>query len=237
MTKVPVTNESEAAVGGIVISVVTDSLPGPAADHGAGKILEALRSKGIAAERVTSLEAARGDILIVTGLASGGGPAAGLLNASKIPAPTGPALMDGMEYFIETEDASGRRSTFPRDGGLRPIRVTVTGDREPPTISHTPVRECAPGEPLKLIAEVKDPSGVKWVRLRYRGVNQHQDYRTLRMLPTGAENLYQAEIPAGHIRPEWDLMYFIEAMDNCGNGRIYPDLEVETPYVVVRLKR
>jgi hypothetical protein len=32
-------------------------------------------------------------------------------------------------------------------------------------------------------------------------------------------------------------MYLIEVMDNCGNGKIYPDLEVETPYVVVQLDR
>ena len=32
-------------------------------------------------------------------------------------------------------------------------------------------------------------------------------------------------------------MYFIEAMDNKGNGRIHPDLNLETPYVVVKLQR
>jgi dienelactone hydrolase len=32
-------------------------------------------------------------------------------------------------------------------------------------------------------------------------------------------------------------MYFIEVIDNRGNGKIYPDLEKETPYVVVRLQR
>jgi hypothetical protein len=32
-------------------------------------------------------------------------------------------------------------------------------------------------------------------------------------------------------------MYFIEAMDRQGNGRIHPDLNRETPYVVVRLAR
>jgi hypothetical protein len=31
-------------------------------------------------------------------------------------------------------------------------------------------------------------------------------------------------------------MYYIEAIDNAGNGRIYPDLERETPHVVVRLE-
>jgi hypothetical protein len=32
-------------------------------------------------------------------------------------------------------------------------------------------------------------------------------------------------------------MYYFEAMDNAGNGRIYPDAERETPYVVVKLDR
>jgi len=30
-------------------------------------------------------------------------------------------------------------------------------------------------------------------------------------------------------------MYYIEAMDERGNGSIYPDLEKETPYVVVEV--
>jgi hypothetical protein len=32
-------------------------------------------------------------------------------------------------------------------------------------------------------------------------------------------------------------MYLIEVMDNNGNGRIYPDLNKETPYVFVKLIR
>src|SRR5262249_8426494 len=80
-------------------------------------------------------------------------------------------------------------------------------------------------------------SGVKTVRLRYRSVNQYQDYRTLEMTPTGKKDQYQGVIPADHVVPKWDLMYFIEVIDNRGNGKIYPDLEKETPYVVVRLQR
>ena len=78
---------------------------------------------------------------------------------------------------------------------------------------------------------------MKWVRLRYRSVNQHQDYRTLPMLPTGERDHYRAVIPTEHIIPTWDLMYFIEAMDQQGNGRIHPDLNAATPYVVVKLQR
>jgi hypothetical protein len=32
-------------------------------------------------------------------------------------------------------------------------------------------------------------------------------------------------------------MYFVEVVDQKGRGRIYPDLEVETPYVVVGVQR
>jgi hypothetical protein len=32
-------------------------------------------------------------------------------------------------------------------------------------------------------------------------------------------------------------MYYIEATDRYGAGRIYPDLEKETPYIVVKLQR
>ena len=68
-------------------------------------------------------------------------------------------------------------------------------------------------------------------------MNQHQDYRTLPMLPSGANHLYRAVIPAEDLTPTWDLMYFLEVMDRDGNGRIHPDLNQETPYLVVRLQR
>ena len=102
---------------------------------------------------------------------------------------------------------------------------------------HQPVTTAPAGKPLTITAEVRDASGVKWVRLRYRSVNQHQDYRTCRCCPPGKKDQYQAVIPAEDVPPTWDLMYFIEVMDKAGNGRIYPDLNRETPYIVVRLQR
>ena len=44
-------------------------------------------------------------------------------------------------------------------------------------------------------------------------------------------------VPAEALDPKWDFMYFFECMDAQGNGRIYPDIEKETPYVVVELER
>ncbi len=114
---------------------------------------------------------------------------------------------------------------------------TIAGDGTPPQVLHQPVLAAPAGMPLTITAEVRDPAGVKWVRLRFRSVNQHQDYRTVSMLPTGVEGRYQAVIPLADLPPTWDIMYFIEAMDNDGNGGIHPDLNQETPYVVVKLQR
>ncbi|MEK7674541.1 MAG: hypothetical protein AAB676_01735 [Verrucomicrobiota bacterium] len=128
--------------------------------------------------------------------------------------------------------ASGEPKAAPR---FRP--AATTGDGEAPLVIHQPVTTAPADKPLIITAEVRDPSGLKWVRLRYRSVNQHQDYRTLPMLATGEKDQYHAVIPTEHIIPTWDLMYFIEAMDQQGNGRIHPNLDEETPYVVVKLQR
>jgi hypothetical protein len=120
-----------------------------------------------------------------------------------------------------------------------PAPATASDDVEPPTVTHRPVTSAPAGKPLTIAALVTDPSGVKWVRLRYRSVNQHDDYRTLPMLPlpTGPPGRYEATVPCDQVVPQWDFMYYIEVMDHHGNGRIHPDLERETPYVVVRLVR
>ena len=115
--------------------------------------------------------------------------------------------------------------------------VAATGGLPAPVVVHQPVTTAPAGKPLTITAEVTAPSGVKWVHLRYRSVNQHEDYRTLPMLPAGGIDHYRAVIPAEEIAPTWDLMYFIEAMDNEGNGRMYPDLNKQTPYIVVKLQR
>jgi hypothetical protein len=113
----------------------------------------------------------------------------------------------------------------------------ITGDGAAPEVIHQPVLSFPTGRPLNITAQVRDPAGVKWVRLRYRSVNQHQDFLTLTMVSTGDKDQYRAVIPLEDFPSTWDLMYFIEAMDKDGNGRIHPDLSKETPYVVVKLQR
>jgi hypothetical protein len=146
-------------------------------------------------------------------------------------------VAEGLQYHIEATDAAGRKATYPREGDSQPLAVTVTTDNTPPEVTHSAVTIAEAGKPLTVTARVSDPSGVRWVRVLYRSVNQFKDYQTLAMKPTGVAHEYQAVIPGEHVAAGWDFMYLIEVMDNKGNGKIYPDLEKETPYVIVRLRQ
>ena len=106
-----------------------------------------------------------------------------------------------------------------------------------PIISHCPITIAPVDKPLKIIAEAKSQSGIKWVRLRYRSLTQLQNFQTIEMVQTGKGDFYEAIVTSENLDPKWDFMYLIEAMGNNGNGKIYPDLEKETPYVVVKLER
>jgi hypothetical protein len=93
------------------------------------------------------------------------------------------------------------------------------------------------GSPLTIKAKVTALAGVKWVRLRFRSVNQRLEYATLPMLPTADKYLNEVTVPAKEIDAKYDFMYLIEVADKKGNGKIYPDFNQETPYVVVSLIR
>jgi hypothetical protein len=146
-------------------------------------------------------------------------------------------LVDGATYSLSAEDSAGRRTSFPVDDAAGPIRVGVSEDREPPTLVHVPIPRAAAGKPLRIRARVHDPSGVRWVRLLHRGVTQFQDYHRLEMQPLGQDDEYEAVVPGEQVERRWDFMYLFEVMDRRGNGKIYPDFEVETPYIVVPLDR
>ena len=104
-------------------------------------------------------------------------------------------------------------------------------------IVHLPVTNLPSGKPLKVSVKVTAPAGIKWVRLSYRSVNQDMEYKTIPMLSASEKDTYEAFVPADQINPKWDFMYFIKVMDNEQKGIIYPDLNKETPYIIVKLIR
>jgi hypothetical protein len=107
-------------------------------------------------------------------------------------------------------------------------------ENDAPQVTLERVSRAIPGRDLTIHARVSDPSGVDWVRLRYRHLSQFEDYECIEMKPDPATGLYAAVIPGDFIVSEWDLIYFTEAMDSLGNGCMIPDLEMEMPYVIVR---
>ena len=139
------------------------------------------------------------------------------------------------------DELKAQKNGLARDQGMKPApRYTTAlpdGNHEPPLAVLRTTIGARVGEPLTVTAEVRDPSGVQWVHLRYRAVNQRLDFQSLPMQATGKSNEFQAVIPAEQLDPKWDLMYFIEVMDTKGNGKIYPDFNQETPYVVAHLSR
>jgi hypothetical protein len=104
-------------------------------------------------------------------------------------------------------------------------------------IKHLPVLTAPVDKPLTISVKASSPVGIKWVHLLYRSVNQDIEYQTLPMLRMDEKDIYRAVVPAEQINPKWDFMYLIEIMANNGKGKIYPDLNIETPYIVVKLVR
>ena len=68
-------------------------------------------------------------------------------------------------------------------------------------------------------------------------MQNHLDYQKLPMTSTELPEVYEASIPSEFTDGTYDVMYFIEATDSLGNGRMFPDMEKETPYVIINLNR
>lgn len=116
-------------------------------------------------------------------------------------------------------------------------QALFSGVLRPPKVQLASAGMAEPGRDFIVSARVDAPEGVKWIRLRYRHVTQFEDYQTAEMSLGAKNGLYVGRIPASFVDPKWDLMYFVETVDKKGAGRMYPDLEVEAPYVIVAVKR
>jgi hypothetical protein len=139
----------------------------------------------------------------------------------------------------EFDQLLAERQAAPARADARSVHIPAR-DPNPklPVVTLAPTLPvAAPGQDFVVKAQVAAPAGMKWIRLRYRHVNQKEDFQTAEMTLDSRAGLYAGSIPASFVDPQWDLMYFIEIVDRQGNGRIYPDLEVETPYIVLGVKR
>jgi hypothetical protein len=102
---------------------------------------------------------------------------------------------------------------------------------------NSPGSTLATDRPVNITVMATAPAGVRWVRLYYRAVNQQLGWKDIPMPPTGKPDEFGATIPAGDIDPTYDLMVYLALMDSNGNGRIYPDVNKETPYKIIKFIR
>src|SRR5262245_35582273 len=79
----------QSATQKVAVTIVSDEDPGLAASHGLNKLAAALKARGIAVAQVSSLEAARGETVIVAGRASASGAAAALSKSLGVSPPEG----------------------------------------------------------------------------------------------------------------------------------------------------
>lgn len=105
-------------------------------------------------------------------------------------------------------------------------------DREAPTIGHEELRTGLVGEPLRIVAELRDPAGVFEPTVLYRLVGE-QEFLRLPMVRTSERHTYEAIIDGAVVTGE--VEYFIEVFDRFGNGPArYGDAELP---VRVRVQR
>lgn len=104
-------------------------------------------------------------------------------------------------------------------------------------VSHRPILTHPAGAAITVRIKVAAKSGVQWVHLRYRAVNQEEEYKTLAMTATAEKDGYEAIVPAAQIDPKYNFMYLFEVMDKTNKGAVFPDVGKETPYYITQLIR
>jgi fructose-specific component phosphotransferase system IIB-like protein len=143
------------------------------------------------------------------------------------------------EYVLLSHDfeklLAERTALSGKTGSSHPVpRSTIA---PPPVARITSGKMARPGRDFPVSVRVSAPSGVGSVRLRYRHVNQTEDYLSADMTLDPKTGNYVGRIPGSFIDTAWDVMYFVETIGSNGGGKMYPDLDVETPYVVVAVER
>ncbi len=139
-------------------------------------------------------------------------------------------------------------SKLEQDRAVRPPPDTVAASIAPrwsagasvsarvPVAVLSPGGSASPGQDLIVSVRVSNPSLAKSVVLRYRHVNQYEDYVSVPM-KLREMNRFTAVIPGRFVTASWDLMYFVEVLAANGSGRNYPDMEKGAPYVIVPVAR
>jgi len=145
--------------------------------------------------------------------------------------------LESLESDLNKLNGQRKAQTTGSNAAPCPRYEALTSNPRGPAISHQALSTAPVKKPLIIRAHVDAPSGVKWVQVLYRAVDQTKDYQVLDMKEVDGNGTYEAVIPADAVDPRFDFMYLIQAMDNDHNGTIYPDFNKQPPYFIVHLDR
>ena len=138
-------------------------------------------------------------------------------------------------YYIEATDVNGATRAWPAAGADAPQSVAIGNAAGLPSVDVDRAAIAIPGQDLTVTARVDSTEHLHHVTLYYRDLNQRELFTPVPMEPM--DGAWSATIPGMDIVSDWDLMYYVEVIDRLGNGVIGPDMDVETPYVVVPVER
>ena len=137
-----------------------------------------------------------------------------------------------LEYAFSCTDDKGRAVRLPDAASDKLFRVRLSADDTPPEVVHAPVQKCKAGQPLPIEATVSDPDGVSVVRVHYRPLDETLPYESLVLERQGDK--FVGQIPGQAIRPDFDFVYYLEAVDEGGAGCFFPDWTKTAPYIIVQ---
>jgi hypothetical protein len=136
-----------------------------------------------------------------------------------------------LEYSFSAVDDAGRAVRLPDSASRDVFRTRLSGDDNPPTVIHKPIRHCKAGQPLPIETVVRDPDGIAAVRVHYRLLDESLPYDCVVLDRKG--DTFRGHIPGAAIHSDFDLVYFLEAVDEAGNGCFFPDWTKTAPYIIV----
>lgn len=77
-------------------------------------------------------------------------------------------------------------------------------------IEHNPVTSVRSGSPITITVTIKGSEKIDWVNLRYRSVNQREDYQTLPMAVAEKKGTYRVTIQPDMINAKWNLCILLK---------------------------
>ena len=135
-------------------------------------------------------------------------------------------LADLERRYADAQAEAGSAATVPIPAVPRADRVHL---------DHTPPKSFRPGQDVVLEVGIPDPETVASIDLRYRHLNQAEEYQQVEMVRSGSQ--FSAQIPGTYTDTEYPLVYFFVVHHPAGDAWIMPGLDADLanqPYHVIR---